>query len=112
MVIEKGIYPLGISIGEGTKGGVFVTMVNENSVAAAAGLQYGDQLLEVWFKPVDFRVKSVQAFDFTVKAVMNSNSLDCHNFEIKTFINFKMCFNVKICMQNKILASKVQNLKQ
>ena len=48
VVIEKGIYPLGISIGEGTKGGgVFVTLVNDNSVAGAAGLQYGDQLLEV-----------------------------------------------------------------
>ena len=47
VVVEKGIYPLGISIGEGTKGGVFVTLVNDNSVAAAAGLQYGDQLLEV-----------------------------------------------------------------
>eukprot|EP00795_Rhopilema_esculentum_P008485 gene8485-14481_t len=46
VVIQKGIYPLGISIGEGTKGGVFVTMVNENSVAGAAGLQFGDQLLE------------------------------------------------------------------
>ncbi len=46
-MIEKGIYPLGISIAEGSKGGIFVTMVNENSVAAAAHLQCGDQLLEV-----------------------------------------------------------------
>jgi len=46
VVVEKGIYPLGISIGEGKKGGIFVTLVNENSVAAAAGLQYEDQLLE------------------------------------------------------------------
>ena len=47
VVIEKGIYPLGFSIGEGTKGGVFVTRVNDNSAAGAAGLQRGDQLLEV-----------------------------------------------------------------
>lgn len=40
---------MGISIGKGTKGGIFVTLVNDNSVAGAAGLQYGDQLLEVSF---------------------------------------------------------------
>lgn len=39
---------LGISIAAGCQGGVFVCSVNEGSVAAKAGLKYGDQLLEVW----------------------------------------------------------------
>ena len=38
---------LGISIAAGCQGGVFVCSVNEGSVAARAGLKYGDQLLEV-----------------------------------------------------------------
>lgn len=38
---------LGISIAAGCQGGVFVCSVNEGSVAAKAGLKYGDQLLEV-----------------------------------------------------------------
>ena len=38
---------LGISIAAAYQGGVFVSSVNEGSVAAKAGLKYGDQLLEV-----------------------------------------------------------------
>ena len=38
---------LGIFIAAGCQGGVFVCSVNEGSVAATAGLKYGDQLLEV-----------------------------------------------------------------
>ena len=38
---------LGISIAAGCHGGVFVCSVNEGSIAAEAGLKYGDQLLEV-----------------------------------------------------------------
>ena len=37
---------LGISIG-GSGNGVFVSRVNENSVAARSGVQVGDQLLDV-----------------------------------------------------------------
>lgn len=44
----KGIDPIGISIaGGGPKGGIFVSRITEDSLAARAGLEYGDQLLEV-----------------------------------------------------------------
>ena len=54
VVVEKGLYPLGIKIGEGIKGGIFVTRINDNSVAGSAGLQYGDQLLEVVYQVISF----------------------------------------------------------
>lgn len=38
---------LGISIAAACQGGVIVSSVTEGSVAAKAGLKYGDQLLEV-----------------------------------------------------------------
>ena len=54
----------------------------------------------------------VQTSDFTVKALMISNSLyDC-NFQMKTDMKVKICSYAKLCTQNKILASKMQFLKQ
>ena len=53
--------------------------------------------------------KFVQISDFTVKALMNSNSLNRHNFQTKTDMNVKMLFSSKLCTKNKILDSKMQN---
>lgn len=50
MTIEKKD-TLGISIAAACQGGVFVSSVNEGSVAAKAGLKCGDQLLEVHVIP-------------------------------------------------------------
>ena len=46
----------------------------------------------------------VQTSDFTVKVLMISNSLDHRNFQTKTDMRVKICFNAKLCAQNKILA--------
>ena len=54
----------------------------------------------------------VQTFDFTVKALMISNSSYHRNFQMKTDMNVKIGSSSKLCMQNKILASKLQNVKQ
>ena len=54
----------------------------------------------------------VQTFDFTVKALMNSNSLNHRYFQMKTDMNVKIGSYTKLCMQNKILASRMQNIKQ
>ncbi|XP_054712748.1 LOW QUALITY PROTEIN: disks large homolog 5-like [Uloborus diversus] len=45
--IEKSSEPLGIQISCGAGGGIFVSSVTKNSLAAQAGLQIGDHLLEV-----------------------------------------------------------------
>lgn len=45
--LQKGSEPLGISIVSGEKGGVYVSKVTGGSIAHQAGLEYGDQLLEV-----------------------------------------------------------------
>ncbi|UYV61317.1 DLG5 [Cordylochernes scorpioides] len=45
--LEKSSEPLGIQIACGASGGIFVSSVNEHSLAAQAGVQVGDQLLEV-----------------------------------------------------------------
>lgn len=45
--IEKFVEPLGIQICCPKGGGVFVSKVNDNSLASQVGLQLGDQLLEV-----------------------------------------------------------------
>ena len=45
-------------------------------------------------------------FDFTVKALMISNSLYHRNFQIKTNMTVKIGSCTKLCMQIKILASK------
>ena len=50
----------------------------------------------------------VQTSDFTVKALMISNSLYDRNFQKKTDIKVKICFYAKLCTQNKILASKCE----
>lgn len=47
MKVQKGSEPLGISIVSGEKGGVYVSKVTTGSIAHQAGLEYGDQLLEV-----------------------------------------------------------------
>lgn len=47
IVIEKSLEPLGIQIKCGAGGTIFVSSVSENSIAAQASLQIGDQLLEV-----------------------------------------------------------------
>ncbi|KAG8434972.1 hypothetical protein GDO86_013074 [Hymenochirus boettgeri] len=44
--VQKGAEPLGISIGGGESGGIFVSKVTTGSIAQQAGLEYGDQLLE------------------------------------------------------------------
>ena len=54
----------------------------------------------------------VQTFDFTVKALMISNSLNHCYFQVKTDMDVKIGSYTKLCMQNKILASKMQNIKQ
>ena len=48
IVIEKpGSEQLGIGIEPGLGGGVFVSSISDNSMAAKAGLFVGDQILEV-----------------------------------------------------------------
>lgn len=47
MKVQKGSEPLGISIVSGEKGGIYVSKVTTGSIAHQAGLEYGDQLLEV-----------------------------------------------------------------
>ena len=54
----------------------------------------------------------VQTFDFMVKALMISNSFYHRYFQMKTEMNVKIGSYTKLCMQNKILASKMQNIKQ
>ena len=54
----------------------------------------------------------VQTSDFTVKALMISNSIYHRNFQTKTDMKVIICFYAKFCTQNKILASKMRNLKQ
>ena len=54
----------------------------------------------------------VQTSDLTVKALMISNSLYHRNFQTKIDMKVKICFYAKLCTQNKILASKMRNLKQ
>ncbi|KAM4704287.1 disks large homolog 5 [Rhinophrynus dorsalis] len=44
--VQKGAEPLGISIGSGESGGIYVSKVTAGSIAQQAGLEYGDQLLE------------------------------------------------------------------
>ena len=45
--IEKSAHPVGFNIEPGAAGGVFVSQVTDNSLAAASGLVIGDQILEV-----------------------------------------------------------------
>ena len=53
--VEKSQGPLGILIDPSSTGGIFVSSVSENSLAAHAGIEVGDQLLEVgslFYSPV------------------------------------------------------------
>ena len=56
--------------------------------------------------------KFVQTSDFTVKALTTLNSLNRRNFQTKIDMKVKIRFYAKLCTQNKILASKMQHLKQ
>ncbi len=47
VIVHKGAEPLGISIVSGENGGIFVSKVTGGSIAHQAGLEYGDQLLDV-----------------------------------------------------------------
>ena len=49
----------------------------------------------------------VQTSDFTVKALVISNSLYHRNFQTMTDMRVKICFYAKLCTQSKILASKM-----
>ena len=49
-------------------------------------------------------------FDFTVKAPMSLNYSYRQKFEMKADVKVKICFFAKLCMQNKILNPKMQNL--
>ena len=60
----------------------------------------------------DVRTTFCPNFDFTVKALIISNSLYHRKFQTKTDMKVKICFYAKICTWNKILASKMRNLKQ
>ena len=51
-------------------------------------------------------------FDFTVKALMVSHSLCHRNFQMKTDLNVKIGSCTRFYKRNKILASKIRNLKQ
>ena len=57
----------------------------------------------------EFKVKSARRL---VKAFMNSSSLYRHDFEMKTDITVKIWIFTELCTQNKILASRIQNLKK
>ncbi|KAL9962960.1 hypothetical protein ACROYT_G032118 [Oculina patagonica] len=61
---------LGISIAAGCQGGVFVCSVNEGSVAAKAGLKYGDQLLE--YNGVNLRCATYEQAAMILKQSGNS----------------------------------------
>ncbi|XP_056387323.1 disks large homolog 5 isoform X3 [Hyla sarda] len=56
--VQKGAEPLGISIGGGESGGIFVSKVMAGSIAQQAGLEYGDQLLE--FNGINLRSATEQ----------------------------------------------------
>ena len=43
---------------------------------------------------------------------MNSNSLNGYNFQTKTDMNVNICIRTKLCIEMKIFASKMQNLKE
>ncbi|KAK7112713.1 hypothetical protein V1264_012124 [Littorina saxatilis] len=47
ITFEKSSEPVGFQIQRGPAGGIFVSSVNDNSLASQAGLEIGDQLLEV-----------------------------------------------------------------
>ena len=60
----------------------------------------------------DVWTKFVQTSDFTVKALMTLNSSNHRNFQTKIDMTVKICFHTTLYMQNKVLASKMQHLKQ
>lgn len=60
--VQKGSEPLGISIVSGEKGGIYVSKVTMGSIAHQAGLEYGDQLLEVRGSALSFLPSSLSPY--------------------------------------------------
>ena len=60
----------------------------------------------------DVWTKFCPNFDLTVKTLMNSNSSNRCNFQMKTDMNVKIGSYTRLCTQIKILATKTRNLKQ
>ena len=60
----------------------------------------------------DVRTTLCPNFDFTVKALMISNSLYHRNFLTKTDMEVKICFYARICTRDKYVASKMRDRKQ
>ena len=65
------------------------------------------------------RIQSYKGFDREIRCLdkffqkqMISNSLHHRYLQMKTDMNVKIGSYTKLCMQNKILASKMQNIKQ
>ena len=50
--------------------------------------------------------------EFTVKALMMSNFLKFHNFQMKKCMNVKIWLFTKLCTQKKLLVTKMPNFKQ
>lgn len=74
MKVQKGSEPLGISIVSGEKGGVYVSKVTTGSIAHQAGLEYGDQLLEVRGNgPSSLPSSLPSSFPFLFCPVLQSN---------------------------------------
>lgn len=71
--IERTSQPVGFQIETGPKGGTFVSSVNENSLAAKAGLVIGDQFLEIC--GINMRTASQEMASQILKQVGNSLSL-------------------------------------
>lgn len=71
--IERTSQPVGFQIETGPKGGTFVSSVNENSLAAKAGLVIGDQFLEIC--GINMRTASQEIASQILKQVGNSLSL-------------------------------------
>lgn len=67
ITFEKSSEPVGFQIQGGPAGGIFVSAVNDNSLASQAGLVIGDQLLEVSRQGFDYLglyLVSRQGFDY------------------------------------------------
>ena len=51
--------------------------------------------------------KCVQISDSTVRALRNSSSLNCHNFQMKTDMKVKICSHAKLYSRNIPLQSLI-----
>ncbi|XP_065652165.1 disks large homolog 5 isoform X2 [Hydra vulgaris] len=73
IVIEKGQYPLGITIAQGKDNGIFVTGLNKESIASKVGLKYGDQLLE--YNGINLRMASYEQAEWILKQSAIENTV-------------------------------------